>query len=134
MAFKAPVTALAVINQIGLVATADDVQVVDMSDARSLQRLGKIALADVARLTVAPPDFWAGFVPEAGWFVLAAPQFLSPAESGHLQVAGATSAKPPWYMNRANLYNAHGVKTLPGFLYSTRTDTGQTIQAGHDGH
>lgn len=134
MAFNSPVSALAVINQLGLVATAGEVRVVDLSNEMSLQNLGQVAFSNVDRLAVAPPDRWAGFVPESGWFVFAAPQFLSSEDFGHLQAVGTASAIQPGHLYRLNLYNDRDVKTLPGFLLFSRSGPGQTVQAGRDGH
>ena len=49
LAFQTPVSTLDVLNQFCLVATADDVQVVDLRNVGALQKLGRVSFSGVPR-------------------------------------------------------------------------------------
>jgi hypothetical protein len=131
--FPAPVTAIAVINRLCLAATKNEIHVVDTRDGKSLQNLGKISLPGVTRLAVASPEFWAGFVPGAGWSVLPAPSILSPDDFDFLSRVEVASIEPTQTYYRLNLFDDHYVTSIPGLLrYSTQRE-GRTEREGlHD--
>ncbi|MGK2904892.1 MAG: hypothetical protein ACSLFH_00910 [Desulfuromonadales bacterium] len=116
-ALSAPAHALAVVGDLCLVSTGEDICVFDTRTRGSLQNLGKIAFPGVEKFAVAPPDFWGGYVPGAGWFTLPAPHFVSPGETEFLdrvRTTARTEARP--YRYRLNLFSDREVVTVPGVL------------------
>ena len=112
-----PSRAIAVVGGLCLVATEGGISVIDIRDGNSLQNLGEIDFPGVARFAVADPDFWAGYVPGKGWSLLPSPRLVLPGEFETLQIVSHTmqrQATPPRY--RLNLFNNHGVITVPGIL------------------
>jgi hypothetical protein len=117
LAFSDPVSAIALIAGFCLVPTTADVHVIDVNTVGSIQNLGKIALPNVTRIAVAAPDFWAGYVPGAGWSILPAPRRLSSWEAEIIQASSdeAAAQKNP-YQYRLNLFNDHEVVAVPGVV------------------
>ena len=112
--FTLPSRAIAVVGELCLVSTEMGIYVVDIRDDNSLQNLGEINFPGVARFAVADPDFWAGYVPGKGWFPLPSPRLVLPGEFETLQIVNQRQASP--YRYRLNLFNDHGVITIPGIL------------------
>jgi len=116
LTFQTPVSTLAMLNQLCLVATAEDVQVVDLRNDGALQNLGKISFFGVTRLAVAAPGYWAGFVPGAGWSVFRAPHILTRDDVRLLKRAKHMERVTDQQLFRLNLFNDNEVKTVPGLL------------------
>ncbi|MBE0577264.1 MAG: hypothetical protein IH613_15365 [Desulfuromonadales bacterium] len=119
----APLFAMALIGDFCLVSTGAEVCVIDIKNRESLQNLGKIAFSGVEKFAVAAPDFWAGYVPGAGWSVLPAPLLVSPGETELPETTLTESLRDQY---RLNLFNDHEVITVPGivtipFLPGSRT-------------
>lgn len=109
----APLFAMDLIGDFCLVSTGTEVCVIDIKTRESLQNLGKIAFSGVEKFAVAAPDFWAGYVPEAGWFVLPAPRLVS---ADDLELPESPLTEPHRDQYRLNLFNDHEVITVPGIV------------------
>jgi hypothetical protein len=134
LGLPSPVTTIAVINQLCLAATAKKVSVIDIRESRSLQNLGEISFPGVARLVVAPPSSWAGFVPGAGWSIFPAPHLLEPGDAARLQRVKSTSTDALQHLYRLNLFDAHGVYNVPGFLRFSTLPLSQAVRVAGDGN
>lgn len=133
--FPLPSRAIAVVGGFCLVSTEMGIYVVDIRDDNSLQNLGEIDFPGVERFAVADPDFWAGYVPEKGWFPLPSPRLVMPGEFEAIQTASRTTrtqASP--YRYRLNLFNDHGVITLPGVFSLPSLAGSRVAGAVHGSH
>ncbi len=134
-AFPSPSRAIAVVDGLCLVSTERDVFVVDIRDGNSLQNLGEIDFPGEERFAVADPDFWAGYVPGKGWFTLSSPRLVLPGEFETLQIEGnATRTQASPYRYRLNLFNDHGVITIPGILSLSLMSGNRVAGAAHGSH
>lgn len=115
--FSSPVSAVAVHDGVGLVATGEGVYFVDVRDSRSWQNLGRISLPHVQRFAIAEPGLWAGYVDASGWSILPLPRYMLPGEIDRLQQARADSRfNPDQYRYRVHLFNEREVRIVPGVL------------------
>ncbi|GEM_PF-5011374 len=133
--FPLPSRALAVVGGLCLVSTETGVYIVDIRDGDSLQNLGEIDFPGVERFAVADPDFWAGYVPGKGWFPLPSPRLVLPGEFETLEIESSTTrtqASP--YRYRLNLFNDHGVITIPGILSLPHISGRREAGATHGSH
>jgi hypothetical protein len=124
----APLFAMALIGDFCLLSTGTEVCVIDIKTRESLQNLGKIAFSGVEKFAVAAPDFWAGYVPGAGWSVLPAPRLVSP---GEIELPETTLTESLRDQYRLNLFNDHEVITVPGIVTIPALPGSRTAGAVH---
>jgi hypothetical protein len=127
-----PVRAVTAMAQLCLAATTKQVTVLDIRKDNSFQNLGEIAFPGVTRLAAAPPDYWAGLVPDVGWTVLPAPHILAPADSARLETADFSSATHPQHLYLLNLFNDHGIYNVTGLLHFTPPTVTQATRTADD--
>lgn len=115
--FSEPVRAVALLGGLSLISTGEGVYVVDTSDPRTAQTLGKISLANVERFVVAPGDFWAAYNPAVGWHVRPSPVLVPRGRPELLEnFQYGRIASNAFYKYRLNLYNNIETIPLPGIV------------------
>jgi hypothetical protein len=109
---------LAVHDGLALVATEANVTVVDIRESHSFQTLGEIAFPAVEKIAVATSGLWAGYTASTGWSLLSLPRFLRPEDKNLLtNDYRIPCLKESSY--RLNLFDAHEVKQVSGFVHSS---------------